>query len=132
MAGVIGGLTALLLGFLSYGLILSDFFEQQIGSATGVMKSEADFNWIAMVVGHLSYGLLFAIIYGRWASISTLPTGVKAGAVLGLLIGVTVDMINFGSTNTMTLTGALADIVVMTVIGAIMGGVVGFVLGRGD
>lgn len=131
VAGLVGGIVALGLGFLIYGLALSNFFEQNMGSATGVMKDEADFNWIAMIVGHISWGLLFAVIFGRWASISTFATGAKAGAVIGLLVFITIDMINFGSTNLMNLTGAIADIVVGTVIAAIVGGVVGTMLGRG-
>lgn len=130
IAGLVGGIVALLLGFLLYGLALSSFFEQNMGSASGVMKEEADFNWIAMVLGHLSLGLLFAIIFGRWASISTFPTGLKAGAVLGFLIGCTYDLINYGSTNIYTLTGTIVDIVVTAVVGAIVGGVVAIMLGR--
>jgi hypothetical protein len=130
IAGLVGGILTLALGFLIYGLALSSFFEQQAGSATGVMKAEADFNWIAMIVGHLSFGFLIAIIFGRWAIISTFPTGAKAGAVLGLLFFFTTNMINYGSTNIMTLTGALADTVVGGVMAAIVGGVVALMLGR--
>ncbi len=130
IAGLVGGVVALVLGFLIYGMALSSFFEQQAGSATGIMKAEADFNWIAMIVGHLSFGLLFAVIFGRWASISTFTTGAKAGAILGLLFFLTTNMINYGSTNIMSLTGALADTVVGAVMGAIIGGVVAMMLGR--
>lgn len=42
IAGLVGGVVAFLLGFLIYGLALNSFFEQQAGSATGVMKAEAD------------------------------------------------------------------------------------------
>lgn len=130
IAGLVGGVVAFLLGFLIYGLALSSFFEQQAGSATGVMKAEADFNWIAMIVGHLSFGFLIAVIYGRWANISTFPTGAKAGAVIGFLFFLTTNMINYGSTNIMTLTGALADTVIGAVMAAIIGGVVALILGR--
>jgi uncharacterized membrane protein len=131
VAGLVGGAVAFLLGFLVWGLALNSFMAENTGSATGVMKSEADFNWIAMVLGHLSLGLLFAVIYGRWASISTFATGAQAGAVLGFLISFTYDMISYGSTNVMNLTGAIVDIVVSTIISAIIGGVVALMLGRG-
>lgn len=130
VAGLVGGVVAFILGFLVWGLALNSFMAENTGSATGVMKSEADFNWIAMVLGHLSYGLLFAIVFGRWASISTFATGAKAGAVLGFLFGFTSDMIMYGSTNIMNLTGTIVDIVAMTIIGAIVGGVVALMLGR--
>lgn len=130
IAGVIGGVIAFLLGFLVYGLALSSFFEANMGSATGVMREDADFNWIAMILGHIAYGLLFAVIYGRWGSISTFATGAKAGAVLGLLFGSTTNLINYGSTHILNLTAAIGDIVVMTVISALVGGVVAIALGR--
>ncbi|MCB0639144.1 MAG: hypothetical protein KDC54_21085 [Lewinella sp.] len=131
IAGLVGGVVAFILGFLLYGLALSGFFEDNMGSATGVMRKEADFQWVPMVLGHLTWGLLLAIIFGRWANISTLATGAKAGAVIGLLVGCTVDLINLGSTNLMNLTGTIGDIVVMTVMGAVVGGVVAMMLGRG-
>ncbi|HKK77026.1 MAG TPA: hypothetical protein VJ953_18250 [Saprospiraceae bacterium] len=130
IAGFVGGIVALLLGFLIYGLALESFFAENVGSATGVMKEEGDFSWPAMVLGHIAYGMLFAVVYGRWASITTFATGAKAGAVLGFLVGSAVNLIYYGSSNIMNLTSALADIVVMTVTGAIVGGVVAIVLDR--
>lgn len=131
VAGIVGGIAAFILGFLTWGLALNSFMEQNMGSASGVMKDEADFNWIAMVLGHLSWGMLFAIVFGRWAGISTFATGAKAGAVLGFLISFTYDMINLGSTNLTTTTGAIVDIVAMTIVSAIVGGIVAMMLGRG-
>ena len=130
VAGLIGGAVALLLGFLLYGTLLADFFAKNSGSASGVMRADSELLWIPMIIGHLSWGLLFAVVFGRWASISTLNTGLKAGAVLGLLIGTTFSMINLGTTNISNTTAAIADIAVMTVISAIIGGVVGWYLGR--
>ena len=132
LAGLIGGAVAFLLGFLFYGLLLTNFFTANAGTATGVMRADADMQWIPMIVGHLAWGLLFALVFGRWASISTFATGAKAGAVLGLLVALTYDMISLGSTNVSTLDAALVDIVVMTGISAIVGGVVGWFLGRGS
>lgn len=132
VAGLVGGVVAFMLGFLIYGMALESFMAKNAGSATGVMRDQADFQWIPMILGHLSFGLFFAVIFGRWATISTFATGAKAGAVLGFLIGFAYDMINYGSTNLMNLTGAIVDILVGTVIAAIVGGVVGLMLGRGS
>lgn len=131
LAGLIGGVAAFLLGFLSYGLLLSSFFESNMGSASGVMRGDSEMLWVPMILGHLSWGLFFAVIFGRWAGISTFATGAKAGAVLGFLVAFTFDMINLGSTHIMNLAGAIGDIVVMTVVAAIVGGIVGWFLGRG-
>lgn len=130
LAGVVGGVVAFLLGFLAYGVLLGDFFAKNAGSATGVMRGDDEMLWIPMILGHLAWGFVFAIIYGRWASISTFATGAKAGAVLGFLIAATFDLINLGSTHISTTTGVIVDIVVMTVIASLVGGVVGVMLGR--
>ena len=99
IAGLIGGIVAFILGFLLYGMALSIFFESNQGSATGVNRADGEMVWWAMVVGHLAYGFLIAIIFGRWANISTFVTGAKAGAVIGGLIALAYDMILYGSTN---------------------------------
>ncbi len=130
IAGVVGGVAALILGYLIWGLALASFLETNAGSATGVMREESDFLWIPMILGHLSWGILLAYIFGQWANISTFATGVTAGATLGFLIGFTYDMINLGSTHLMTLTGSIVNIIAMTIVSALVGGVVGIMLGR--
>lgn len=130
LAGLIGSVAAFFLGFLVYGVALAGFFESNLGSATGVMRADDEMLWIPMIVGHLAWGFLIAIIYGRWANISTFATGAKAGAVIGALVGLTFDMINLGSTHIMNATGAMVDVLVMAIMTAIVGGVVGWFYGR--
>ncbi len=132
IAGLIGWVVALLCGFLAYDLLLGDFFSANTGSATGVLRADDEMEWIPMLLGHLTWGLFFALVFGRWANISTFVTGAKAGAVLGFLVVCSFDLINYGSTNIMNLTGVIADIVVMTLISTIVGGVVAWFLGRGN
>ncbi len=131
IAGLVGGVVAFVLGFLVWGLALSSFLEANTGSATGVMRDESDFLWIPMILGHISWGILFAYIFGQWANISTFATGTSAGATLGFLIGFTYEMINLGSTHLTTLTGSIVNIIAMTVVSALVGGVVAIMLGRG-
>lgn len=130
IAGLIGGAVAFLLGFLIFGVLLSDFFENNAGSASGVMKGDAEMLWIPMILGHLAIGMLLAVIYVRWANISTFITGAKAGAVIGFLISCAEDLIDFGSMNLMNITAVIVNIVAVTIITAIVGGVIGMVLGR--
>jgi len=131
LSGLVGGVVAFLLGFLIYGLALSNFFESNMGSATGGMRGEGEMLWAPMIIGHLAWGLLFAVIYARWASISTFATGAKAGAVIGLLVALTFNMIQLGSTHISNLTASITDVVIVTLVSAIIGGVVGWFLGRG-
>jgi hypothetical protein len=129
LAGIAGGVVFFLLGFLFYGVLLAKFFAANQGTAQGVMKEPP--TWWALILGNLAYGFLLAVIYERWASISTFATGARAGAIIGALVAFSVDFNMLGTTNISTLNGALVDVVVFTVMSAVVGGVVGLVLGRG-
>ena len=130
IGGIIGAVVALVLGYLFYGNLLADFYMENAGSASGVMKNDSELSWGPIIIGHLAWGMLFAVIFGSWANISTLRDGMKSGALLGLLIGLTYDMVTIGTTNIMTLTGAIVDVGITVVISAIVGGVVGWYFGR--
>jgi hypothetical protein len=132
LAGLVGAVVAFILGFIVYGNLLMDFFIENSGSASGVMRGDDEMQWIPMILGHVTWGMLFAIIFGRWANISTFATGAKTGALLGFLIGASFDLIQLGSTHISNVTGIVVDIVVMTVVSAIVGGVVAWFLGRNN
>jgi len=128
VAGLLGGVTAFILGFLVYGLALKGFYASHM--VQGFAKADEEMVWWALIVGNLAWGLLFAIIYGRWASISTFVTGAKAAAVIGALMALTYNLIGYATANVMDMTVALADVVVSAVVSAIIGGVVAWWLGR--
>lgn len=130
IAGLAGAIVAFFLGWLVWGIAFADFFDSHSGSATGVSRGD-DMLWVPMILGHLAYGLLFAVIYGRWAQITTFWSGAKAGAVIGFLIVTAHDLMNYGMSNLADLTATIVDILLATVIAAITGGVVGWMLGRG-
>ncbi len=129
LAGIAGGVTFFLLGFLVYGMLLMKFFAANQGTAQGVMKDPPEM-W-ALAVGNLAWGFLLAIIFGRWAGIKTFGTGARAGIVIGALMSATYNFNALGTTNITTLTAVLVDIVVFALMNAIIGGVVGAMLGRG-
>ncbi len=129
LSGVAGGVAFFLLGFLVYGVLLMRFFEANAGTATGVMKEPMD--WWALILGNLAWGFLLAVIFVRWANISTFATGLRAGAIIGLLTGLSFDLMIYGTSNLSSLTGTIVDILVFTALSAVAGGVVGLVLGMG-
>jgi hypothetical protein len=129
-ASVIGGVVALVLGFLIYGVALQDFFAANMGSAKGVNRADGEMMWLPMIIGHLAWGGLFALIFGRWANISTLATGAKAGAVIGLLVSLAHNMITLGTTHIMNPTSAIVDVLIVALTSAIVGGVVGWFYGK--
>lgn len=128
IAGIVGGIVYFLLGFLFYGVLLAKFFAANEGTAQGVMKETP--TWWALILGNLFTGLLLALIFERWAGIKTFATGAQAGALIGGLMALGFDFTLLGTSNISTVTATIVDIIVVTVMSAIVGGVIGVVLGR--
>ncbi len=132
MAGIVAGIVAFFLGWVIYGMLLMDFYQSNVGTATGVSRDEGTMVWWALIAGNLCMGLFFAYIFGRWANISTAATGAKAGAMIGLLMGAGWDLTMYATTNISNLTGAIVDIIVTGVMSAIIGAIAAWMLGRGN
>ena len=124
---VIGGVVLYVMGFVFWEMLFADFFAANDGSATGVDR-EVPIMW-AMILGTLIYAE--AITFGVDSRNATsLVEGAIIGAVIGVWIWGTADLIIYSLTHLNTLTGAIADIVLEGVRGGIAGAVVALVLGR--
>ena len=128
IAGLVGGIVYFLLGFLFYGVLLAKFFAANEGTAQGVMKETP--TWWALILGNIFTAMLLSLIFERWASIKTFSTGTQAGALIGGLMGLGFDFTILGTSNISTVSGTIVDVIVLTVMSAIVGGVIGVVLGR--
>ena len=126
--GIAGGIAFFLLGYLFYGMLFSDFFSKNAGSATGVPRQMDQFVWWALILGNLLFGFLLSYVENK-ARIRTLGAGFVAGAVLGILFAASYDFTSYATSNLMTMKGVWADILVLGVIAAISGAVVGLVRG---
>jgi hypothetical protein len=128
LAGIIGAVTLFILGFIVYGMLMGDFMATNTG-APGVNKpmEEISFGWL--VVSNLASGFFLAVVFGRYANINTASAGFQAGAVLGFLMAMGVDTAMYGTTNLYNMKAMWADVVMWTVMSAITGGVVAYVLG---
>ncbi len=128
-AGLAGGITLFLLGWLIYGMLLMDFMAANAGSATGVNKTEAEMSLLWIFIGNLSTGFLLSVIFGKYGNIKDAMAGAMAGALIGLLMSIGFDGIMYGTTNIMNMTGMGVDVVVSSAMMAITGAVVASVLG---
>ena len=130
VGGIIGGIAYFLLGYLVWGMLLMDFMTNNAGSATGVMKTNDQFIWWALIVGNLFSGFLLSYVLNKSGSNSA-GSGAATGAVIGLLVSAGFDFIMYGVANLSTLNGALVDILASTVVAAVVGGIIGGYLGMG-
>ncbi len=129
LGALAGGVAYFLLGWLVYGMLLANTFAPSEETLAVIAKEE--FGMVAMLVSCLAYGLLLAYVYARWANISTFATGAKAGAIIGALTSLWINMSMFAMYNFVTIENALIDLVVHAAVSALVGGVIGLVLGSG-
>ena len=130
LATLVGFIVLFLLGWLIYGMLLMDFYGNNAGSASGVMRAEDEMIWWALILGNLFQAYLLVYIFGNWANITTFSDGLKAGAIIGLLMGLAFNFTMYGTSNIMNMTSALVDPFVAAVMMGITGGVIGVMLGR--
>jgi hypothetical protein len=130
IGGIVGGIAYFLLGWLVYGMLLTDFMASNAGSAGNVMKANADVVWWALIVGNIFSGLALSYVLSKAGS-SGAGAGAAVGAVFGLLVTAGFDFTMLGVSNISTLKGYCVDIAVSTVMSAIVGGIIGWYLGMG-
>ncbi|MBC7777824.1 MAG: hypothetical protein H7246_20485 [Phycisphaerae bacterium] len=134
LATLAGGVTAFLVGWLVWGMLLDPYYRTMYTpEALSVQRAPEDMILWGIIASNLVSGLLLALIYSRWANISTFKGGAIAGAVICALVALSFDlgMYSFMKMWTST-TFLIIDPLVNAIFGAIVGGVVGWVLGYGD
>ena len=126
IATVAGGVVLLLTRFVFYGVLLRDFMAAN--SAPGVMKVVPDM--APLVLGELCVAAFLTLILSRWEGITSFGAGAKAGAVLGLLFALGLNLVFYATMNMIEAVAIPADTVVNTIRMCLAGGVIGLVLGR--
>ena len=98
---------------------------------TSIMRPEAEMIWWALILGNLFYGLTISLIWS-WSGINDFMSGLIKGALFGLIVTISWDLMLYStSTWYKDITGVVYDILASVVMTAIIGGVVGWMMGRG-
>ncbi len=129
LGGVAGAVTTFLLGWVIFGMLLMDFFNNHPGLAGNIGKPEPDFMYL--IIGNLAMGFLFAWVFIK-GNINSLGSGFINGAVLGLLLSVGSNCIWYATTTATSKMAMAADVAGSTIMFAISGAVIGLVLGMGN
>ena len=123
---VVGAIVVFATGWLLFVTLLGDYYEANAGSATGLAK-EPPVIW-AIAVGAVAYALLIIYAMRGQAGSVNMVSGMKVGAIVGLLMWVTADFSLFGIANLNNLTLTMVDPLVELVHGGIAGAVIGALL----
>ena len=74
LSGIAGGIVYFLLGWLIYGILLMDYMSAN--SSPGVMKSEDQMVWWALITSNLIYGILISYLLNAVGNITSSSKGV--------------------------------------------------------
>ena len=121
VSGLAGGIVDFLLGWLFYGIIFKDSFPQ---------PEESSNTMIMIFLGCITFGLFIAYIFTKWAQITSLATGAKAGAVIGLFISISMNFFNMAMNSAATFETFALDVVIGVVMTSIVGAAVALVNGK--
>ena len=117
LAGIAGGITDFLLGWLLYGMLFREYFG----------GGEPNLGLIA--AGCFSFGFLMSYIYVGLAGIASFVNGMKAGAVIGLILSIMNNFFMRSMDNPVNWEQFAVDVVIGLIMGSVVGGVVGAVNG---
>ena len=115
---IAGTIVCFLLGWLFYGTLFTDVYPQNDEECM-----------LFIFLGCLFYAFTFALIFNRWAQISTFSSGVKAGFLIGLLWSLSMNFFMYATKESID-SNFLILIAIDAVSAAIMGGVIAVVIGK--
>ena len=127
IGGVLGGIVYFLLGWLVYGIIFADSM-----GAGACMRAHDAVLLLWIFIGNVFIGLMLSYVFSRMATVTTFGSGAMAGAIIGLLSAIGIDSLMYGTTTNMeSPTHIFMGAVTTAVMWGIVGGAIGWWLGRG-
>jgi hypothetical protein len=131
IGGIIGGIAYFLIGWLVWGMLLMNFMNEHTTAAgKAVMRGDDQMIWWALIVGNLLWGFVLSYVLVK-SNVSSAGGGASTGAVLSLLISAATHCFNYAFMDMSDTTAIGVDLVASTVVSAIVGGIIGWYLGRG-
>ncbi len=128
IGSLVGLVSLYITGYLIWEVALTEFFDANRGTATGVER-EAQVIW-SIALGTLFYGVLLTLALESRGGSASPVDALKVGAVVGFLLWGTADFIIFGFTNLNNLTATIADTVLEGIRGGICGAIIAVVLSK--
>ena len=106
-------------GYLLWGIIGDPILANYV-SGPNIMRETPDY--FHLLVGCIILGFAFSTIYGSWANtIFNLSGGVKFGLLVALLTGLGEGLIDYSTTNIVSITGALLNFLIYLIFYVAMG-----------
>ncbi len=123
LASLVGGILFFVSGYLAYGVLLRDFL------VAADMKETPDMG--VLILSQLIFGVFLTMVLRRWEGVETVAQAARAGAVVFLLVSLGFSLVQYATTDAVTEAVIPVRAVVAAVQGALAGGAISAVLGRG-
>ncbi|WP_299116642.1 hypothetical protein [uncultured Winogradskyella sp.] len=121
IAGLVGGVVDWLLGWLFYGILFADTFPQ---------PQEGTNAMLFITLGCFAFGFFISYIYNKWAQITTLAGGAKAGAIIGLFMGLITILFGMANQAQIDYERYGIELIISIIMATVVGAVVGFINGK--
>jgi hypothetical protein len=128
LATLCGAIALFALGYLTYVLLFNDLAFKGT-TAAGVARNPVFFPGI--IVMEIVFSFLITYIFAKWAGIKTFQTGLMAGGIIGLLVGLGNSLDSHSTTTLLDVSGLVFWTITITIRWAVAGGVIGYILGSG-
>lgn len=130
LAGLVGGVAAFFLGWIIYGMLMKNMMAEHCDMS--LMKPEDQTVWWALIISQLAWGMSVALLLS-WANVTDFMGGLTKGAMFGFVLCLGISLQYYSMSNMYKdMTGVAMDVIGGTVMNAIIGGIVGWMLGRGN
>jgi hypothetical protein len=125
---IFGGIVFFLLGWLVYGILLMDFMSANSNNCAS--RPDDEMIWWAMIVSNLLLAMFLSVVL-KWSGAKGVIDGMKIGAVIGFLTGLSTDL-SFYSMTTMinNLTTVFVDVIVYSILLGVVGIVIVLTWGK--
>lgn len=121
VGGLVGGIVDWLLGWLFYGIIFADKFPQPDETTNALLF---------ITFGCFAFGFFISFIFNMWAQISTFTTGLKAGAYIGLFMGLIEGFFSLADQASPDFEISGLMLLISVIMASLVGGVIGAVNGK--
>jgi hypothetical protein len=128
VGGLIGGVCFFLLGYLIYGMALASTMEANM--LPNLNRPMEEFQWAFLILSNLAFGFMVAYVLDK-ANATGFASGATVAAIVGFLMGLGYNGALYGTTTYWNSpTGLFIDTIMVTLIGAIVGGIIGWYYSR--
>ncbi len=117
-------------GALIFGFFLNPFQAKHTVFYEGLMKETE--NYGMAIIAQIPFAIMFVYIYTCWNARKTFLMGLGSGAYIGACIGLCFALMNLAQMNLIDWVVVITDVFGHAGWGGLTGGVIAWVLGRGE